>query len=546
MLEKLFSFFRKEKDALDASKKRIDALLSELNNTKTVSASTINKMKTELSDTNKKLDAVTEQLNDKSFKVNFIADVINAKAMPHEGFQKYQRLLYNDYMEYANQNDSLAEEAQCFLALQKVESDLKLMTYDESLLNKTIVAIAGSFSSGKSSLMNSFFTSRKIKLPTGMDQTTAISSYIMNGSEANITGFSYRGGRVQVPEKVFSLFSYGKIEEFNFNMKQIINHIVFKNTFVQDFEYLCFIDTPGFNPGQEAESDYDTASSAVANANALLWCFDCSAGTLKDDELDILAMIQEKNPHLKVYIIANKADLKPVDECEQILDEVEMQLQNALIDFEGIGLYSSQNVFTDQDESLAYHKGIPLHEFLESCNVPNDHKARNMLKEIDQVFENYITADKNRIIKHQNIIRTLTIFESSVTEINDTKDEQLQYYKTRADTKRYKKLKEIKDTTDDEAELFEAMDELKKDFNVVIAKDTKDIKRATELCNNMKAAVMQVFGLRAADISEAETSQNESTEAVSNKDATVKYCRRCGNVMSAKQKFCQKCGMEVL
>lgn len=545
MLKKIFSFFHNETDWVNKSKEQIDSLLAEISNTKKLSTATIKKIEAELSSINQKLELVKTQLNDKSFKVNFISDVINAKPVLTETFQKYQSLLYNDYMRYANDNDSFAEEARSLIELQKVEDDLRLMTYDDALLNKTIVAIAGSFSSGKSSFMNSFFNSRKVKLPTGMDQTTAISSYVMNGNDANITGFSHQGGRVQIPEKVFELFSYGKIEEFNFNMKQLIHHIVFKNTFVKDFEYLCFIDTPGFNPGQETESDHDTATSAIANANALLWCFDCSAGTLKDDEIDILLTIQEKNPDLKIYIVANKADLKSVDECEQILDEVEMQLQSAVIDFCGIGLYSSNTSFINQDINLSYHKGCSIQEFLDSCNVQNAYKALNMLKKIDSVFDDYINADKTRIEKHQKIIRTLRIFENTFTEINDTKDEQLQYYKTRADTKRYKDLKEIKDTTDDEAELFESINNLKKDFNAVIDKDTKDIKQATELCDNMKTAVMQVFSLREEDICTNELTNNETAGLSLDKNITVKYCRNCGNEVAIDQYFCTKCGKEI-
>lgn len=103
-----------------------------------------------------------KELDERKYKMDFVANVINAKPEVNDAFQKYQRLLYNDYMDYANQNDSLAEEAQCLLALQKVENDLKFMTYyDEALLNKTIVAVVGSFSSGKSSFINSFFASKK-------------------------------------------------------------------------------------------------------------------------------------------------------------------------------------------------------------------------------------------------------------------------------------------------------------------------------------------------------------------------------------------------
>lgn len=57
-------------------------------------------------------------------------------------------------------------------------------------MRKTVVAVAGSFSSGKSSFMNSFFVNRNVKLPTGMTQTTAISSYVMPDEVPSIMGHS--------------------------------------------------------------------------------------------------------------------------------------------------------------------------------------------------------------------------------------------------------------------------------------------------------------------------------------------------------------------
>ena len=141
-------------------------------------------------------------LKNQKDKLDFIAQVINSRPERNNAYEKFLTLLNNDYMKFANENDSLAAEAAALLKLQGVAKQLELLTYDVSLLNKTIVAIAGSFSSGKSSFMNSFFTTRKVKLPTGMDQTTAISSYVMNGDE-NITGYSFKGGRVNISSNIF-------------------------------------------------------------------------------------------------------------------------------------------------------------------------------------------------------------------------------------------------------------------------------------------------------------------------------------------------------
>lgn len=483
---------------------------------------------------------VTRNTNE---KLQFIANVVNSLPVKNAAYEKYLKLLHNDYMKYANENDSLAGEAEALIKLQNVSKQLELLTYDATLLNKTIVAVAGSFSSGKSSFMNSFFTTREIKLPTGMDQTTAISSYIMNG-EKSIAGYSYKGGRIDIPPSVFSLFSYGKIEEFRFNMKQIIDHIVFRNEFVKTFDNLCFIDTPGFNPGQETETDYDTATSAISTASAVIWCIDSSAGTIKSDELDILSDIFDKNPELKIYIVLNKADIRSEEENLSTMDEVENELNMKGIQFEGITLYSSNSFFTEQSEYENHHKGISLLEFLESSNVENNQKENKLLSLVDEVFNDYIDADNQRINRLEKQISILKTIENSFSKLNDSKDEQISYYKARVDRKRYPAAKEFDDDSQNE-DLFNGLAELKKNLKKPVENDKSDIEKARELCRSMKKAVAEVFGhelVKSCPYCGKEIDRDSDFCPECGHNLSGKKCPHCGKEIDRDAVFCPECG----
>lgn len=542
IFEKAEKDYKEKIVSLECLLKKNETLLQERDNIIQESQEDIVKLEKDLQKTMKEIEKATEELDSKNEKLQFIAQVINALPETNPAYEKYLKLLNHDYMKYANENDSLAAEAAALVKLQNVAKQLELLTYYESLLNKSIIAIAGSFSSGKSSFMNSFFKTRDIKLPIGVNQTTAISSYVMNGDK-NITGYSYKGGRVSIPNSVFKLFSYGKIEEFNFNMKQIINHIVFKTEFVQDFNNLCFIDTPGFNPGQETKTDYDTAISAIATATSVIWCINGESGTMSPDDLEILSEILKQNESISFYIILNQADKKTIYELLSTRDEIENQLIIKGIPFEGISLYSSDYYtrnydFLNQPEEYAeYVIGKSLPDFLASKNVEDVKREEKLLKNIDEVFDDYINADKYRIKKLENQIRTLRILEDSISSINLSKDDEINYYKARIDTKHFK-LKQFDNSNDKDDALFDSLADLRNELKQTIEKDKTDIERATELCTSMKKAVSEVFGHKLSankNISEDKFKDSITTP-------TIRYCNNCGKENKPEAKFCLCCG----
>ena len=75
-----------------------------------------------------------DALDSKNAKLEFIANVINALPEKNSSYEKYLKLLKEDYIKYANENDALAAEANALLKLQSVAKQLELLTYDEALL----------------------------------------------------------------------------------------------------------------------------------------------------------------------------------------------------------------------------------------------------------------------------------------------------------------------------------------------------------------------------------------------------------------------------
>ncbi|MBO4698741.1 dynamin family protein [bacterium] len=472
--------------------------------------------------------------------LNFISELVNSKPVLNESFEKYKNLLNEKYMTFAKENDSFADEAGALVKLQNIAGQLEFLTYDEALLNKTVVAVAGIFSSGKSSFLNSFFQKgTESELPIAMDPTTAISAYVLNDRNENVVGYSYKGGKVNIVNNIFKLLDHQHLSGDLKLITPLIHHIVVRNKFVTDFRNLCFIDTPGFNPGKESYTDYQTAISAISNASALLWCFVANSGGITNDEIRILSEIYSKNKDIKIYVVATKADGKPEDELMKILNKSEDLLCKRRIKIEGISSYSSKFGFNEQKKRHSFHKGMTLEQFLKSIDEENTQKEEQFLKVVDEVFNDYIKADNERIDKLEKQIRTLNILERSVQTVLNNKEEIIGWLKSRIDHKIFdaRKFSEMQNALNDE-EVFDGINEIKPELEETIRKDKDDIKNAVKLCRDMKRAIAAVFGHQ---LNEKEP-ESKMERAV---DQKFKFCTNCGKEIKPGKKFCWNCGEEV-
>ncbi|GAA7887427.1 hypothetical protein HpMS199_12460 [Helicobacter pylori] len=170
----------------------------------------------------------------------------------------------------------------------------------------------GGFSAGKSSFLNNVLG---LKLPIGLDKTTAIPTYCLRGEREVLMGYSQNGGVVELP---YLTFDHKFLDSLGFNLKEIMPSMLLSTPSVP-FEFLCFIDTPGYDAPNQGYTGGDRQASKeyLANAKSILWVMDCDRGPIQGNDLNYLQELYEEHGK-QVFIVLNKADLKITIQLEEI------------------------------------------------------------------------------------------------------------------------------------------------------------------------------------------------------------------------------------
>ncbi len=212
--------------------------------------------------------------NEKPLKERYdlIARILNAK-MENKGLEEYQCILDNEFLEFASGVDSLKEKEIALLELQEIKKELQLVASYPSLFQKSMVAVEGGFSAGKSSFLNNVLG---LKLPVGLDKTTAIPTYCLKGEREVLMGRSQNGGVVELP---YLTFDHKFLDSLGFNLKEIMPSMLLSAPSVP-FEFLCFIDTPIYNPSNQGYTGRDRQASKgyLNHAKHILWLISCERG----------------------------------------------------------------------------------------------------------------------------------------------------------------------------------------------------------------------------------------------------------------------------
>ncbi len=232
---------------------------------------------------------------------DLIARILNAK-MENEGLEEYQRILDNEFLAFSNEVE-FKEQAMVLRTLQELGNELQLVASFPSLFQKSMVAVGGGFSTGKSSFLNNVLG---LKLPIGLDKTTAIPTYCLKGEREVLMGCSQNGGVVELP---YLTFDHKFLNSLGFNLKNIMPSMLLSAPSVP-FEFLCFIDTPGHNPSNQGYTGGDRQASKeyLNHAKHILWFISCERGGIEKSDLDYLQELYEEGK--QVFIVLNKADLK--------------------------------------------------------------------------------------------------------------------------------------------------------------------------------------------------------------------------------------------
>ncbi|QQW93844.1 ATPase [Helicobacter pylori] len=331
-----------------------------------------------------------------------IVRVLNAK-IENEGLAEYQRILDNEFLAFSNEVE-FKEQAVALRTLQELGNELQLVASYPSLFQKSMVAVGGGFSAGKSSFLNHLLG---LKLPIGLDKTTAIPTYCLKGEREVLMGRSQNGGVVELPD--FS-FDHKTLNAFDFDLKSIMPFMILSAPL--PFKHLCFIDTPGYNPSNQGYTGGDRQASEeyLANAKYILWVIDCQHGTIQSDDLDYLQELYEEHGK-QVFIVLNKADMKTKNDLEKIATNIREILEDKGVEIYGIGTHSSED--HERSKEINENSSIftPLEGFLRSLDKRSEKQKEilSVLYNVRLAYEKAIKEDLSKFKRYQKELRSLEL-----------------------------------------------------------------------------------------------------------------------------------------
>jgi len=362
---------------------------------------------------NDELKRVGEALNSKvkeftelQDRYNLICSAISPIKKESEYYQSLKSLIDESLLPLINRVNVLANEAEQVTKIRVVDDELRLVDSLSTFAERTIVSIAGGFSSGKSSLITSLFSDGDVKLPIGIEPVTAIPTYVGHSNNVAIRGYPQGGGHFDVPKHIYTCLSHQFVEEFGFNLRDLVPFMSLEVPF-KSLSHIAFIDLPGYNPGHRGGltmGDQAVSDEFITQGQALIWVIGLdSNGTIPRDDLDKLWSLSELD--MPLYVVLNKADLRPQDSLNEILDQVVEELMMNGISYEGVSAYSSTKA-----TELAFRERSLL-DVLKEWDQPRDaiEVVAEKLHQVIAAYEHGIKADIEARKEKASLVKALEL-----------------------------------------------------------------------------------------------------------------------------------------
>lgn len=228
--------------------------------------------------------------------------------------------------------------------------------YDK-LIGKSVVALGGGFSSGKSSFLNSLLG--EDILPADLDPSTSVPTYIISGEEEGAVGINVFDAKVSlyIDDLKYIAHGFGKIDDEDGNKTEpvTLGHIlesIFCTMYSQPYEGIAFLDTPGYSkPDSEqysAKTDENIARRQLNSSNYILWFVQADAGTITDADIDFIKTLNDSIP---ILIVLNKADRKVLKDLKLIIEKIRQTLMLKGVRTEGVLAFTSRmDQIEDEDQ----------------------------------------------------------------------------------------------------------------------------------------------------------------------------------------------------
>lgn len=399
-------------------------LISELNQVMEAIGSSFEKIK--------KSSELVSELNISSTSLSghmeLVGSILSATPDLNHNFEKkYNRFitLKSKFLGQAKL-DTFPEEAEAYSKILDIESTLGRIRIAPNLANKHMVAVAGGFSCGKSSFINTLIGEPSHLLPADITPTTSIPTYVCHSKEdkeLEIYIFNTNGGRQSLNAQTLRTISYENEEYSGIPFNEIADRIVVYTPELKNYDRITFVDTPGYTSPDKDElmqDEKDVTLREVLSSNFLIWLVDCGKATLTETDITYIKkfLVRGNSSNLdnnkELYIVVNKCDKKPACQYDEIVKHIHGIIEENSIPCSGIGMYSAHYGKWYKVE------GKPLNEVLTQIN--GQLPQFGIREGIQQILNNYVeyhqaSSDKcqNRIAELKQLI--LTLGDSSGNEL---------------------------------------------------------------------------------------------------------------------------------
>jgi len=292
-------------------------------------------------------------------RFELINSILSAKPQIHKELLAFKMIIESDFFRISSIKLP-SDERHPVLQLEDIERELREIVNYPQLNNKNIISVVGETGCGKTSLLNNFLEAEERDMPTGVNPTTTVSTYIVSDDEYGIKAQSYMGGTIDIHYQIYKRFTIDFFKSFKFEIHEILPFVIIKSPLIEEYcKNISFIDTQGYDFKQSKKS----TSSYINDIDAYIWVVDISIDPiLSPNTLKALKNLDRDGKPL--YIVANKADLIDKKKLIPMLNEVKKILIGYDIEFEGVSAYSS----VDQKESSFINKSFL--KFLKEQNKP--------------------------------------------------------------------------------------------------------------------------------------------------------------------------------
>jgi len=395
-----------------AQQQHLDVQVTQLHGENVATQEKLTALQTRHDEQTQALSELKKQHGDTWTRYDLVSRLLAARPCENPGLARFHELLDNDFMAFA-EDVALKTEARALRMMQSIGTELEMLIGCPDVRRRNIVGVVGGFSSGKSEFLNSFISSKDVHLPVGLQPVTVIPGYVFatgQGQEV-IRGYCANYGHAELDAGLYQGLSHAFIDTFDFDLRSLMPFVCLGVAMdPKYFSNLCFIDTPGYNPpatsNEYSRGDKHTAVKFAQQANAIIWLIGLDAtGTVPTSDIEFIREIGHDN--VPMYVVLNKADLRPDEEIEAIMDEVEdILINDEGFDIRGICAYSSKR------RRMYGFKKLGLMDFFAKINQPNNDVCEHLYQRLGEVFGMYeksLQDDIGRTRQHRRALNGLKI-----------------------------------------------------------------------------------------------------------------------------------------